>query len=100
MGVWGYCKSESVHAVRGSFSGETLPLNLFLLQFGCLLVNPSTHQNSDRELLLGPERSEGGGREREREGRERGRGWERGWDGRRWEGMGEDGSLAQKRGMN
>ena len=46
----------SVHAVRRSFSCETLPLNLFLLQFGCLLVNPSTHQNSDRELLLGPEK--------------------------------------------
>ena len=59
---------SSVDVVRGHFSCEILPPNLFLLQFGCLLVNPSTHQNSDRELLLGPEKRKGGGRERGRGG--------------------------------
>ena len=76
MGVWGAAGGRQcecggtarvslplvyagVHVVRGRFSCETLPLNLFSLQFGCLLVNPSTHQSSDRELLLGPERREG-----------------------------------------
>ena len=49
------CKCSCVHVVRGHFSCEVPLLNITSLQFGCLPVNLLTHQNSNRELLLGPE---------------------------------------------
>ena len=49
------CTCSCVHVVRGHFSCEVPLLNIISLQFGCLPANLSTHQNSNRELLLGPE---------------------------------------------